>query len=77
MTALSIIKFVIGMMPTFLKVAQYVMAAAKELEGKTGQEKRDWVMERLKIELPKFDGDQLYNWINSVVYLLRNMGKPV
>ena len=76
MTALSIIKFVIGMMPTFLKVIQYVSAAAKELEGKTGAEKRDWVMERLKIELPKFSPDELYNWINSVVYLLRNMGKP-
>ena len=76
MTALSIIKFVIGMMPTFLKVIQYVSAAAKELEGKTGAEKRDWVLERLKIELPKFSPDELYNWINSVVYLLRNMGKP-
>jgi hypothetical protein len=76
MTALSILKFVIGCMPIFLKVIQYVTAAAKELEGKTGAEKRAWVTERLKIELPKLNADELYNWINSVVYLLRNMGKP-
>ena len=76
MIAFSLIKFVLATLPTFLKVAEWVIAAGKELAGKTGEEKRAWVMEKLKVELPKSDTDSLYNWINSVVYLLRNMGKP-
>ena len=76
MTAFALLKFVIATIPTFLKVAEYVQAAGKELAGKTGEEKRAWVMEKLRVELPKLDTDSLYNWINSVVYMLRNMGKP-
>lgn len=76
MTAFSLIKFILATLPTFLKVAEWVMAAGKELAGKTGEEKRAWVMEKLRVELPKLDTDSLYNWVNSVVYLLRNMGKP-
>ena len=76
MTALAVIKFIFGAMPTLLKIIQYVSAAAKELEGKPGQEKLAWVMDRLKVELPKLDSDSLYNWVVMVVNLLRNMGKP-
>lgn len=75
MTTLSIIKFIFGAIPTILKISQYVAAAAKEMEGKPGKEKLAWVMEQLRIELPKLDSDSLYNWVNNVVYMMRNMGK--
>jgi hypothetical protein len=75
MSVFALLKFVIATAPIFIKVADYVLKAGQELAGKTGEEKRAWVMEKLKVELPNLNLDQLYNWVNSVVYLLRNMGK--
>ena len=74
---LSIITFVISLAPTIVKIAKYVMDAAQNMKDKTGPEKMAWVMEQLRLELPKLDGNKLYDAINLVLNLLRTMGKPV
>ena len=76
MSAFALLKFVIATLPTFLKVADAVMAAGRELAGKTGAEKYEWALAKLKVELPNLNIDAIHNWIESVVHLLRNMGKP-
>jgi hypothetical protein len=74
---ISIVTFIISLAPTIVKIGTYVIDAAKNMEGKTGAEKRDWVMEQLRLELPKFKGDKLYDAINMVVSLLRTMGLKI
>ena len=72
--ATKIISFIIASLPTILKVIDLVRVAATELKDKTGEEKRTWVMLKIKEVLPKLTSDEAYNWINQVVYMLRNMG---
>ena len=76
MSAFALLKFVLATLPTFLKVAEVVMQAGREIAGKTGPEKYEWALAKLKAELPNLNVDAIHNWIESVVHLLRNMGKP-
>ena len=75
--ALQIISGLTVALPTLIKVIKWIMAASAELNGKTGEEKMMWVMSRLQTELPKLNGDQIYDWVKGVLYLLRTFGVKV
>ena len=72
--ATKIISFIIAAMPTILKIIGLIQTAATELKDKTGEEKRAYVMLKIKEILPQLTSDEAYNWINSLVHMLRNMG---
>lgn len=71
--ASQVIALLTAFLPTFIKVIQYVMEAAKKFPTST-TDRLAWVQQELKTVLPKLSSDEIYKWIVGVVNFLRLFG---
>jgi hypothetical protein len=56
------------------KILAVIKDAADTLKTGTGEEKQEWVSNKLKLMFPKLSSEEIYLWIKGMLYLGRLIG---